>query len=52
MRILRLLLALVFLGALAAPQAAFAGKTNNFYGDVVHVSTENIKRTIRKPSRR
>lgn len=43
MRILRLLIALVFMGAVAAPQLAFAGKTNSFYGEVVHVSTENIK---------
>lgn len=43
MRILRLFIALVFMGAVAAPQLAFAGKTNSFYGEVVHVSTENIK---------
>jgi uncharacterized protein (UPF0333 family) len=43
MQILRALFAAVFLAALLAPGAAYAGQTNNFYGDVVHVSTENVK---------
>lgn len=43
MRLLRVLLTLVFFSAIAAPQLALAGKTNNFYGEVVHVSTENLK---------
>ena len=43
MRMLRLLIALVFMAAVAAPQLALAGKTNNFYGEVVHVSVENVK---------
>lgn len=43
MRILGFIAALVLASALLAPQAALAGKTNNFYGEVVHVSTNNIK---------
>ncbi|MFN2448532.1 MAG: hypothetical protein ABR508_01890 [Candidatus Baltobacteraceae bacterium] len=43
MRILRALFAVLFLAAFAAPQAALAGKTNNFYGDVVHVSVNSVK---------
>lgn len=43
MRLTRALFALFFLAAIAAPHAAFAGKTNNFYGEVVHVSVENVK---------
>lgn len=43
MRLLRTLLSLVFLAAVATPQFALAGKTNNFYGEVVHVSAENVK---------
>lgn len=43
MRILGFTATLVFASALLAPQAALAGKTNNFYGEVVHVSTNNIK---------
>jgi len=43
MRILRLLPAVALALAFAAPQAAFAGKTNTFYGITLHVSTNNIK---------
>ena len=43
MRIVRALFAVLFLAAFAAPQAALAGKTNNFYGEVVHVSVDNVK---------
>ena len=43
MRMFRLLLSLVCAAALFAPQAALAGQTNNFYGEVVHVSTTNVK---------
>lgn len=43
MRMLRLVIALVFMTAVAAPQLALAGKTNNFYGEVVHVSVDNVK---------
>jgi hypothetical protein len=42
MRMLRLLTALVFMAA-AAPSLALAGQTNNFYGNVVHVSVDNVK---------
>jgi hypothetical protein len=42
MRMLRLVTALVFAAA-AVPQLAMAGQTNNFYGDVVHVSVDNVK---------
>jgi hypothetical protein len=35
--------ALVFIAAALTPQLALAGKTNNFYGEVVHVSVNNIK---------
>lgn len=34
---------LAFVAASAFPQLAFAGKTNNFYGEVVHVSVDNVK---------
>jgi len=43
MRITRALFTLFFLAAFGAPQAAFASPTNNFYGEVVHVSVENVK---------
>lgn len=43
MRIIGIITALVFAGSVMAPQIALAGKTNSFYGEVVHVSTENIK---------
>ncbi|HET7814854.1 MAG TPA: hypothetical protein VFL13_10825 [Candidatus Baltobacteraceae bacterium] len=43
MATLRVFLAALFLAAFVAPQAASAGVTNNFYGDIVHVSVENIK---------
>lgn len=43
MRILRILPALVFAASAVVPQLALAGKTNNFYGDVVHVSVDNVK---------
>jgi hypothetical protein len=37
------LIALLFIIASAVPQIALAGKTNNFYGEVVHVSLNNVK---------
>lgn len=40
---LRLITALAFIAAAAAPQAVLAGQTNNFYGDVVHASVDNVK---------
>lgn len=43
MRMLGIVTALIFAASMAAPQIALAGKTNSFYGEVVHVSTENIK---------
>jgi hypothetical protein len=43
MRILRSFPVLVFIAAILAPQLALAGKTNNFYGEVVHVSVDNVK---------
>ena len=43
MRIARFITACLFATALAAPQLAMAGKTNNFYGLVRHVSTQNVK---------
>lgn len=43
MRLLRIFPVLVFIAASFAPQLAFAGKTNNFYGEVVHVSLNNVK---------
>lgn len=43
MRMFRLLLSLVCAAAFFTPQIALAGKTNNFYGEVVHVSTTNVK---------
>ncbi len=43
MQALRALFAAVFLTAFIAPNVAVAGQTNNFYGEVVHVSTENVK---------
>lgn len=43
MRMLRILIAVVFMAAVAVPQLALAGKTNNFYGEVVHVSVDNVK---------
>lgn len=43
MRILRLITPLVFMAAAVAPLSAVAGQTNNFYGDVVHVSVDNVK---------
>lgn len=44
MRILRAAFpVLVFIAASLAPQLALAGKTNNFYGEVVHVSVDNVK---------
>ncbi len=43
MRISRLLASAVLITTVAAPQLAFAGKTNNFYGEVVHASINNIK---------
>ncbi len=43
MRMLRSLPALVFIAAALLPQLALAGKTNNFYGEVVHVSVDNVK---------
>lgn len=43
MRILRSLPVLALIAAILAPQIAMAGKTNNFYGEVVHVSMNNVK---------
>lgn len=43
MRILRSFPILVLLAAMLLPQLALAGKTNNFYGEVVHVSVNNVK---------
>lgn len=43
MRLLRSLPLLVVIAALLIPQMALAGKTNNFYGEVVHVSVNNVK---------
>lgn len=43
MRILRTLSFLVLLAAIIVPQLAQAGKTNNWYGEVVHVSVNNVK---------
>ena len=43
MRIFGVIPALVFAAAALMPQFALAGKTNNFYGEVVHVSSENVK---------
>ena len=43
MRILRTLLALAVLGAVTAPVIGSAGQTNNWYGEVVHVSVNNLK---------
>ncbi len=43
MRITRLIIASLFVVAIATPQLALAGKTNNFYGLVRHVSTQNVK---------
>jgi hypothetical protein len=43
MRMLGFIATLALAAAVVGPQAALAGKTNNFYGEVVHVSTENIK---------
>jgi hypothetical protein len=31
------------MAALLLPQVALAGKTNDFYGEVVHVSVNNVK---------
>ncbi len=43
MRILGFIAALLFAGVLVGAQPALAGKTNSFYGEVVHVSVDNIK---------
>ena len=43
MRILRSLPILALVAAMFAPQIAFAGKTNNYYGEIVHVSMNNVK---------
>lgn len=43
MRILRSISILVFIAAAIMPQLAMAGKTNNWYGEVVHVSVDNVK---------
>jgi hypothetical protein len=43
MRMLRLVTALIFTAAMAAPQIASANASSDFYGEVVHVSTENVK---------
>ncbi len=43
MRVYPAFFAALFVAASVAPQGALAGKTNNFYGEVVHVSTENVK---------
>ena len=43
MKSLRFFFAALLFAAVAAPGAALAGQTNNFYGDVVHTSVENIK---------
>lgn len=43
MRMLRSFPILVFIAAALLPQLALAGKTNNFYGEVVHVSVNNVK---------
>jgi hypothetical protein len=43
MRILRALPILAFIAASLVPQLALAGKTNNFYGEIVHVSVDNVK---------
>lgn len=39
----RLFTVFAILCACLSPVAALAGKTNNFYGDVVHVSVNNLK---------
>lgn len=43
MRILRSIVILLFAVAPLAPQLASAGQTNNWYGEVVHVSMDNVK---------
>lgn len=43
MNIFRLFVSLVFAASAAVPAVSLAGQTNNFYGEVVHVSTENVK---------
>lgn len=43
MRGFRIFPALVLIAAFFGPQLAVAGQTNNFYGEVVHVSSENVK---------
>ncbi|HLI94877.1 MAG TPA: hypothetical protein VKT72_02195 [Candidatus Baltobacteraceae bacterium] len=43
MRILRAVPILALVAASFLPQLALAGKTNNFYGEVVHVSVDNVK---------
>lgn len=43
MRILRSFPLLVLIAAMLAPQMALAGKTNNYYGEVVHTSVDNVK---------
>ncbi len=43
MRILRSLSVLVLIAASLMPALALAGKTNNYYGEVVHVSMDNLK---------
>lgn len=43
MRILRSFPILALIAACLIPQLALAGKTNNFYGEVVHTSVDNVK---------
>ncbi len=43
MKSLRIFLAALSLATTVLPGAALAGQTNNFFGEVVHVSTENVK---------
>ncbi len=43
MRPLPAITALLFAASAVVPQLALAGKTNNFYGNVVHASVDNLK---------
>lgn len=43
MNIFRLFVSLVFAASAAVPAVSLAGQTNNFYGEVIHVSAENVK---------
>jgi hypothetical protein len=42
-RILRIVSTLVFIAAASLPQFALATATSNWYGEVVHVSMDNVK---------